>query len=346
MERVLPPEVFQAAVKRAEKPYALMVLGDDGWCRFLENKLCSLHARFGSDVLGDACASYPRLGSILGDTLEGSLELSCPEAARLLLLAEDSMELEPIDPALTGRADRRQVLTAEAQAGDPELARFAEARAQVLSLLVRREFPLSSRLFFVAYYADKRAISDDLLQPLHDHFETASLDASLAATILIVILSARLATRVPPNFRKLVDAAVGADLAQVGTDPTGDAVADLRALGPRRLLSMHRARRFEDARIDAYLERYCRHFFHGDWYLRSPSLLVHLNSLLVRLCAIRWLLFAHPLARTDPARAAVEVVYSFSRAVEHSAELSQTIIRALTETQTTTVAHAATLLRF
>jgi hypothetical protein len=151
---------------------------------------------------------------------------------------------------------------------------------------------------------------------------------------------------VPPNFRRRLDSTVGGDLRHVGATPAGDTLADLRALGPGRLWSVHRARRFDDARIEAYLERYCRHFFHGDWYLRSPSLLVHLNSLLVRLAVLRWLLFAHPAVKTDPGAAAVEVVYSFSRAVEHSDELSQTIIRALTETKTTTIAHAATLLRF
>jgi hypothetical protein len=256
------------------------------------------------------------------------------------------MEMETIDPSLTGRAERRQVLTEEAQAREPELAAFATRRAQVLSLLARREFPLASRLFFVAYFADRQSISDELLQPLHEQLQQATLDATLTATILIVILGARLATRVPPNFRRLLDSTVGGDLRHVGATPAGDTLADLRALGPGRLWSVHRARRFDDARIEAYLERYCRHFFHGDWYLRSPSLLVHLNSLLVRLAVLRWLLFAHPAVKTDPSAAAVEVVYSFSRAVEHSDELSQTIIRALTETKTTTIAHAATLLRF
>src|SRR3954453_6323517 len=102
------------------------------------------------------------------------------------------MKMETIDPALTGRADRRQVLTAEAQAADPALREFAEVRAQVQALLTRREFPLASRLFFVAYYADRRHITGEHLPPLHRELQKASVDGLLASTILGVILAARL----------------------------------------------------------------------------------------------------------------------------------------------------------
>jgi lysine-N-methylase len=343
MEAQLAPDVFALAVKKVGDPYARMVLGDDGFCRFLDDGLCSLHRQYGTAILPDACASYPRIGSLLGDLLEANLELSCPEATRLCLLGDDALEMEEIDPARAGRAERRQVLSEEAQAKHPELREFSATRAQVLSLLQKREYPLRSRLFFIAVLAERPELIEHLPQ-LHQQIENAPQDASLAATILVAILGARLASAVPRKFRSLVDDVLARDLREVGHVATGDTAADLKTLGGRKLLSLHRARPLAD--IDAYLERYCRHFFYGDWYLRSPSLLVHLNSLLIRLSAIRWLVQAHPLSRDNLPQAVVEVVYSLSRAVEHSDELAQTIRRALVETGTTTVAHAAALLKF
>src|SRR5580704_4856096 len=41
--------------------------------------LCSVHARFGETALPDVCASYPRVIGQLGDRLELTGRMSCPE---------------------------------------------------------------------------------------------------------------------------------------------------------------------------------------------------------------------------------------------------------------------------
>lgn len=49
-----------------------------------EDGLCRIHAQWGHDALCQVCREYPRLYMDYGDFAEWGLELSCPEAARLI----------------------------------------------------------------------------------------------------------------------------------------------------------------------------------------------------------------------------------------------------------------------
>src|SRR6185369_16666003 len=83
---------------------ALAVIRPDRSCSLLDaDRLCSLQRRYGESVLPDICASYPRVASRVGQRIEVSGSLSCPEMARLCLLADDATELTALDPATLGR---------------------------------------------------------------------------------------------------------------------------------------------------------------------------------------------------------------------------------------------------
>lgn len=56
--------------------------------------LCRIQASLGHDALCETCRDFPRLNHDYGDFVELGLELSCPEAARILLTAADSPWLE------------------------------------------------------------------------------------------------------------------------------------------------------------------------------------------------------------------------------------------------------------
>src|SRR4051794_12024267 len=61
--------------------------------------LCRVHARFGEPALPDVCSDYPRVVGRLGDQLELTGHMSCPEVARRSLLA-DGGALVPAAPAM------------------------------------------------------------------------------------------------------------------------------------------------------------------------------------------------------------------------------------------------------
>ena len=62
----------------------------DGRCpMWRQDGLCKIQAQLGHDALCKTCREFPRLRHDYGDFVELGLELSCPEAARLILTSEN-----------------------------------------------------------------------------------------------------------------------------------------------------------------------------------------------------------------------------------------------------------------
>jgi lysine-N-methylase len=77
---------------RHEKFYGQILRTSSGWCPFFGvDHLCSIQRDYGRQLLSATCSVYPRSLSVVEETLEGALSLSCPEAARNVLLNPDFM---------------------------------------------------------------------------------------------------------------------------------------------------------------------------------------------------------------------------------------------------------------
>jgi lysine-N-methylase len=117
---------------------SILRLQDDGRCTLLTSEsLCSIHAQLGEEFLPSVCASYPRVQRQLGPVAETALALSCPEAARVVLLG----------PSLLDSALVQQSASSDLHSGAP--AYYAEIRSTMLALVCARNLPLWQRLFFV-----------------------------------------------------------------------------------------------------------------------------------------------------------------------------------------------------
>jgi lysine-N-methylase len=108
-------------------------------CPSLSNGLCSIQEKLGEDYLSQACATFPRVLNMVDGVLQRSLHLSCPEAARLVLLNPDSMVLEEqeYEPDV-GRPGSSSLLDAD--------RRLYLTRERAIALLRNRRLPLSERL--------------------------------------------------------------------------------------------------------------------------------------------------------------------------------------------------------
>lgn len=74
-----------------EEDGELLIAMKNGRCPMLkENGLCALQCEHGEDALCHTCREFPRLHHDYGTFLELELELSCPEAARIVLTAKDA----------------------------------------------------------------------------------------------------------------------------------------------------------------------------------------------------------------------------------------------------------------
>ncbi|MGL4874042.1 MAG: flagellin lysine-N-methylase [Clostridium sp.] len=67
----------------------------DGKCAFLmENMLCEIHKELGEEYLSETCKIYPKYVNRINGVLEKSVTISCPEAARIVLLNKEKLEFE------------------------------------------------------------------------------------------------------------------------------------------------------------------------------------------------------------------------------------------------------------
>lgn len=147
-----------ASVVRGPEPGAGRIEPGPDACRtcpFLDgDRLCRIHAHAGVEALPDSCATYPREAAELNGLGQLALRLSCPEAARLVLLDEDALELEALDPGgwVLHRVEPRQGLDA---------ADLEEVRTQLFQVLQTRELDLSLRLAVVGIFCQRL---EELLQ--------------------------------------------------------------------------------------------------------------------------------------------------------------------------------------
>jgi lysine-N-methylase len=108
------------------------------------DRLCGIQAEFGEGLLSHTCATYPRIVHSAGGVEEKALTLSCPEAARLVLLTPNLLgEAERTEPA-------NEMNASATDAGTDALPdHFWPIRSVVLSLVQNRLYPLWQRLFLL-----------------------------------------------------------------------------------------------------------------------------------------------------------------------------------------------------
>lgn len=111
-------------------------------CAFLDpDRLCYLWKRFGESHLGNVCVMFPRVVGRIGPRRELSASLSCPEAARLCLLADDALALVPLAEAPPGRDVIGHHLDPQA-AADPRERHFDALRALFWRFLADPALPV------------------------------------------------------------------------------------------------------------------------------------------------------------------------------------------------------------
>jgi lysine-N-methylase len=252
-----------------------------------------------------------------------------------------------------------------------------DIRATAFQLLSLRAYPMSTRLFLLAYLGHRTA--------RFFHKSIASLDeARLAAAIGDVtrpetverwhrelagmqvpeVLAAQLVTQTINErlraqggvFHALIQSIVAGygDDAATAVDEQGRAVVPVERLWAAFAARREFWREALPGRIDLYFENYAKNFWMREWYVSSEDLLLHTLRLLIRVAMLRFLLFGHPAleaaralpieARTEVLdRAAVEVFYKFSRDIEHDGAFLSALEASLVEHGFQTFSHAAFL---
>ncbi len=157
--------LFKIAVSKNKLPsadnknnYGMMQMKPDGECHFLQtDKLCAIHKFMGADALSDTCRLYPRYLNQFGAQSEHSLGISCPEAARLILLNPQPMQFTSIKPEPS--IDEKPFISYRfplQSNGDPQqIAVLNDFRAVIIAILQFREISLGARVMLLGFLLEE-----------------------------------------------------------------------------------------------------------------------------------------------------------------------------------------------
>ncbi len=106
-----------------------------------QDGLCEIQAQLGHDALCKTCREFPRIRHDYGDFMEYGLELSCPEAAKLILNAEQHC------------FSVKSVADAEAPDYDPEIMHLLQESRQTVLSFLDEDLPLGQSLAAILLYA-------------------------------------------------------------------------------------------------------------------------------------------------------------------------------------------------
>ena len=117
-------------------------------CAFLnEDNLCDLHLEAGEHALCDTCRDYPRHKEEFEGIREGSLSLSCIEAAKLILGSKESVQFVSFED---------DVEDEEYEDFDYLLyTKLEDAREKIIAVLQNREIDIMMRIGMVLELAQK-----------------------------------------------------------------------------------------------------------------------------------------------------------------------------------------------
>ncbi len=127
--------------------FAKIRMNGENQCPLLtEDRLCRIQCERGEKLLSHACATYPRIVQSIAGIQETALTLSCPEAARLVLLnpnllAQELLSEEECDAGVE-----------DATCLSSPSFWFWPIRRVVLALIGNRAYPLWQRLFLLGIF--------------------------------------------------------------------------------------------------------------------------------------------------------------------------------------------------
>lgn len=148
--RALSQHLLRIDGDHGSKAYAVIQpQGEEQRCPVMQDGLCSIHKQLGETYISDLCFTYPRLTNQFNGQLEQAMSLSCPEAARLALLAEDAFEFVESEVAL-----REAMTNPIAPYQGMPLELMNDIRIFCLNLLRTRELELWQRLALLGVFCE------------------------------------------------------------------------------------------------------------------------------------------------------------------------------------------------
>ncbi len=163
--KVQDPEMkrmFQKNIQNNERyssediDYGIVKLKKEKRCPFLdEENYCVIHSNLGEDYLSNVCTCFPRVTNKIDETYEMSLDVACPEAARLILLKEEGIKFLNREEELGKHIISAQINTNLKEVKNTHLKYFKEIREFCIKIIQDRRFTISERLYSLGCFIEQ-----------------------------------------------------------------------------------------------------------------------------------------------------------------------------------------------
>lgn len=154
LEKIIKCHVYENQGYRDEYiDFAKVTLTGDKSCPFLNGKkLCMIQASIGEEYLSNFCYSFPRYTNLIDGVYENTMALSCPEAARLVLLKKEGISFVKIDTIPRRGIVSQYVDTQREDLKESSVSKFTELREFAIWVMQRREYNIWERLLLLGYF--------------------------------------------------------------------------------------------------------------------------------------------------------------------------------------------------
>jgi lysine-N-methylase len=352
--KVLAP-LFKSAVKRHDSSstsdcYGVISLDSEGKCSFLDqDKLCKIQKIMGPEALSPVCSNYPRAIFRIGEQVEYSLGLSCPEVARLVLLKREPLQFIEVSrmPTLEGSGGLTHQTWGSDEESPEKLALIYDLRALVIGILQHREIRIDARLMILGLLleaADKSAgsgfekLKENLPSVLEEfagmlphagiiqtELDKIEPDYSLKLTIFGDIISALMPKIIQGRFLEcLKEAANGLSFKTEKPKSDNDIVTHLREVNTSICMPFFEG---NPDILENYLVDYA---FRTVFPFRYESLLLHFREMVCNYLILKFLLLGmaafHKKIDID---LVVKLFQSFTRFAAHNTSYMAAVISCL-----------------
>lgn len=329
--RYLNKNVSKNRENRSDIDYGKISLSENMRCSFLnENNLCQIYINLGEEFLCNTCKEYPRYITKFRNRYERRMTISCPEVARLILESENPISFEIIEEEVNGKEIKGSIY-------DKHLEKILwDVRMLSIEIAQFREIPVWKRLIFIKQATDKvqklieeQSYNDKVISVLSEYVQS---EKNIIALDLLKANRKEKNTFIKDVFNFRMSIGTGNEMFLKFTKDIGEFQ---ELINEKKIDITNLENEFniyfynKEYILEHYMVYYIYgHFMNAVWTndLKGETSILIINCILIKhMLLVRWYNRGKNLEISD----IIDVVYSFSRAMEHNLNFKEDFYKAV-----------------
>ncbi|MCE5220766.1 MAG: flagellin lysine-N-methylase [Clostridium sp.] len=333
--------------------YGKMKLNSSRCPLLSEDNLCELYINLGKDYLCNTCKIYPRMVRKYGEIYEKYLTLSCPEVARIISSFNNPFSFNLDDEPLT---DFEKEYISEEKYNNKLYNLLWEARSLSIEIAQFREIEIWKRLLFIKLVEEKIQNiintseydqADNLINSLRESVIDSRIIESLdeikkVDKVKLLFISTFLKARSNSGITNNTFFSLLFDFNVLVNEKSEDEVLELLENKEKEFNEYFKEKEYilENYIVYNLYNNYMKALYSKDLNKEIVRLILSYSVIKVLLIA-RWSKSDKLLKEED----IIDVLYSFSRVLEHSEKFIEIIYKNIKEAGYDTLAYLTILVR-